>query len=222
MLVSKPNLEKDFIQHLSAGRTNDAEKLLTSNKGVIKLLGAKIWDYALKLSEPTEAINLLIKHKAPVYLPKAGSMRVTIKLDYTFTLAITYKSKALLHHLTEHYIIHQTILDYGVIILCNMPEFDEQLNMIDLILKLGANPSAKNHRAMYNATLIKNGKIISTLIYNGSYLINKECAELFLRETKKEPYDYLMECEDERSHSAIMSCIANDDSAINPLDHFEK
>jgi hypothetical protein len=219
--LSITKLESKFTSSLQSGNIPEAKSLIAKHPKVIKLFGAQIWEQALKSREQVQAINFLISIKAPVYMPKSNAKKVVALSDYTMILSIKYKSKELLKHLLDNYKINSKLLNDAIIKLCNVHYFTDQVGMLYNLFNGGGIPTYKGNRAIFNATLAENGKIIVVLIEQGSYLINQRCAELFLTATNQDPLTYLSICIDERSHPAIMGTMTGDKPTDMPLEHFE-
>lgn len=218
--MSFASAEKLFKQLIFSGNIQQAEKMILENKSMLKLFGAAAWSWALMSKKKDETLSLLIKHKAPVFLPKANTKRFTANSDYTLLLAIKHDAPMLTTYLLDNYKIPAKLLSDAIISLCNRPTFPEQKEVLESLILSGGNVEHKNQKAMFNATFNENSTIIPQLVENGSYLINQTSAVLFLKETKLDPFEYLSVCEDTRSHNALMEVIAAEKLNDLPIDHY--
>jgi hypothetical protein len=200
---------------------SEARSLLGNRPKLIKSFGAQIWQHALSSQDQKSAVDLLINLKAPVYLPSARAKKVSANSCYTLSLGLKYKSLALVKYLLDNYKINSSIVDNGIIQICNVTPFSEQIEMLQLLIDQGGSVNAKNHRAMYNATLNENGDLIKTLVENGASIINHKCSDLFLVATNQDPLSYLSVCTDELSQTSVMSSMSFDKPNDRPLEHFE-
>ncbi len=136
-------------------------------------------------------------------------------------VAISHRSVSLLKYIIGNYKLHERLLHEGIVALCNIKEpFEEQINMLNLLIEAGGRVDYKKEKAIFNATFNDNSGIIPTLVDNGSYLINQKCAVLFLKETQQDPLSYLSICTDERSHAALMDAIAAESINDLPIHHY--
>jgi hypothetical protein len=219
--LSIAELENSFKSSLESGALQKAKEIIKKNPKIIKIFGAQVWSYALNSKNQHQAVRFLISIKAPVHMPKSNAKKVAALSDYTLMLSIKHKSNDLLKYLLENYKINKKLLNDSIIHLCNSPYFTEQISMLYNLIDGEGDPTSKNDKAMFYATLANNGNVIEALVEKGSYLINKSCAEIFLRTTNQDPLTYLSICEDERSHSALISVMSGDNSTETPIDHFE-
>jgi hypothetical protein len=213
----------EFRTYLFKGDISKLDNMLSKNKTLLlKLSGASIWEAGLSSQHAEKALSFLIKRKAPVYLPKSNAKRVTYDSDYTLALAIKHKSTTLMRHLLENYKIHQTLLDNAIIRLCGMDEFENQVEILRLLIDAGGDCTVKKNKAIFNATFNDNSTIIPILVESGSYLINQKCAILFFQQTKLDPFSYLTTLTNELSATAVMEVISAEDVNDLPLEHYEE
>ncbi len=216
MLLSK--LEKEFSNDMTFGHFEKLDALLKTHPKIIKSIGAQVWQIALQSNNKEKSIQLLIDKNAPVFMPRPTA--ATIKNDpyYTLSLAIEYKSHMLLKYMLLNFKVHKKLLNYVTIKLCNIKPFSEQGDMLRSLINAGADISYNNHRAMLNATFLELGEIVTILVEQGSYLINQKCAELYLKHTQQAPYEYMLECKDERNLPAIINIISMKKEDDTPID----
>tara|TARA_Y100001936_G_C15985331_1_gene619183 strand:- start:364 stop:1032 length:669 start_codon:yes stop_codon:yes gene_type:complete len=212
----------EFKKSLLEGDISKLDNMLSKNKTLLlKLLGASIWEIGLSSKHAEKNLSFLIKRKATVYLPKPNAKRVTYDSNYTLAIAIKHKSATLTQYLLKNYKIHQTLLDNAIIRLCGMEEFENQAEILRLLIDAGGDCTVKKNKAIFSATFNDNSTIIPTLVDNGSYLINQKCAILFFQQTKLDPFSYLTTLTNELSVPAVMEVISAEDVNDLPIQHYE-
>jgi len=220
--MSLESVENKFKKAFVMGNIETASNIITQHKSALKLFGARVWSWALTSKNQKEAIELLIKSKAPVFLPNANSKRFTANSDYTLLIACKELCKEAVLYLVEKYKIPQRLLSDAIAVTCNVKHGDvsTQKEIITLLIEKGGDVTYKNNKAIFNATFNEKADIIPILIDNGAYLINQMCAVLYLNATNKDPFVCLTEMSDERSQSALMEVMATEKVTDKPLEHY--
>jgi len=201
--------EKKVRQHLQSNTTKLAE-LFDKHPSAVKNLGAGIWDVALlnNSRSKNDIIKIFIKHNVPVNMPRANA-RILNVTDNTLMLAIKHRSLRAVIYLINKHKTNQKILNTALIKVSGNSKHKINRIIAKALIEKGAEPSALSHRAILNATTEGDGGLIHLLVEKGSFLVNQQCATLYLDYIQSSPYEYLIINKDDRNIEAIMGCLVD-------------